>query len=331
MRDYGKIFCAFWGAGDIQSLTDQGKLLAAYLLTSQHTTLIGCFRAPSGYIQEDLKWTPETVASAFLELFRNGFATVDERSGWVLVHRYLVWNPIENPNQGKQAARLFEQVPTSASIRPMLARVLIEFGRFMPPDFLNGLETVSEPFLNQEQEQEQEQETTTTVASLPESATADGAGSRVAPLEVQQPPPSKPSRKASPRLSKRAQSLQIAELAMPDPMAKAWAKVKAAWPRTGYNVQTRKEAPRFTNPARAGSWFKTICEEAPIELGEGQRITPDDLADATLAWLAKKQKEAPGGRYPVVPCIENFFSCDPLSKLHWQSALLEFFGVSEAS
>ena len=137
--------------------------------------------------------------------------------------------------------------------------------------------------------------------------------------------------KKSRRVSKRAQQLQIAELSMPAPMAQAWEKVKAAWPRKGWNSTTRSEQPRFTNPARAGAWFKTICDDAPIELAAGQRLTPDDLADATLSWLEKRLKEVPRGGYPVVPCIENFFSCDPSSKLHWQSALLEFFGTAVAS
>lgn len=329
MRNYGKIFCSFWEASNIQSLSDQGKLLATYLLTSQHTTLIGCFRAPFGYIQEDLRpWTRATVSSAFTELSRSGFVTVDEGTSWVLIHRYLSWNPIENPNQGKQAARLFEKIPASVSMKPMLAKILAQFGRFMPPEFLNGLETVSEPFLNQDQDQYQDQKTTITDASLPESVATDGGRSLSAPLVLQTPAPSF-SRSAPRRASKRAESLQIAELAMAEHMAEAWGRVKNAWPRFGYNSQTRKEAPRFTNPARAGAWFKVICDEAPIELAAGQRLSPDDLADATLAWLAKKQQEAPGGRYPVVPCIENFFSCDPTSKLHWQSALLDFFGVSE--
>lgn len=158
MRDYGKIFCAFWSSADTQSLSDQGKILAAYLLTSQHTTLIGCFRAPFGYIEEDLKWSRETVSSAFIELSRNGFATVDEPTGWVLVHKYLQWNPIENPNQGKQAERLYEQIPRSMPLIPALARILANCSRFLSDEFLKGLETVPEPSLNQEQEQEQEQD-----------------------------------------------------------------------------------------------------------------------------------------------------------------------------
>ena len=333
MRNYGKVFCSFWDARIIKSLSDQGKLLASYLLTSQHTTLIGCFRLPIGYIQEDLHtWTRETVSSAFVELTRIGFVTVDEDTSWVLIHRYLIWNPIENPNQGKQAARLFEKIPTSVSVKPILAGMLVKFGRFMPPEFQDEADTVTKPFLNQYQDKEKDQnhykETTNTVASLPASVAIDSEGSRNDSVDLPSSG-SHSSRPASPRASIRGKNLEIAELAMPIDMAEAWARVKKAWPRIGYDPQKCREAPRFTNPARAGSSFKLICDEAPIELAGGQRLSPENLADATLAWLEKKQQEAPGGRYPVVPCIENFFSCEPTSKLHWQSALLAQFGTSE--
>ncbi len=166
----------------------------------------------------------------------------------------------------------------------------------------------------QEREREREREVLTTVSlSAPQSAKADTAA------------------KTTKRISKRAKQLQIAELSMTADQAGAWDRIKTAWPRKGWNSQTRSEQPRFTNPARAGAWFKEICNDAPIELSEGQRITPADLADATIAWLQKRWKETARGGSPVVPCIENFFSCDPASKLHWQSALLEHFGVSEAS
>ena len=174
-----------------------------------------------------------------------------------------------------------------------------------------------------EGEVELKEKPTTTVASLPQSANADSSGS-LFPLPEEKPkPPKKPK--------KRSTVFGIAELDMPPAMASAWDRVKKAYPRIGLNTQTNRTAPRMTNPAKAGKWFKLICEECPVELGEGQRITPDDLADATLAWIKKKQKEAPGGNVPVVPCIENYFSCDPVAKLHWQSALLEYFGTSETS
>lgn len=187
MRDYGKIQTAFWTSDDIRGLSDHGRLLALYLLSGPHTNQIGCFRLPDGYACEDLGWDSETVSKGFHELSENGFATRDETNKWVIVHRFLKWNEIENPNQGKSAARLFDQVPEKSSVKPLLARALRDFAPRFPVDVLDKFETVSKPlgkpFRNQEQEQEQEQELTKANALVVESAAsdllADGVGSPV--------------------------------------------------------------------------------------------------------------------------------------------------------
>lgn len=162
MRDYGKVHSTFWTSEDIRDLSEAGRMLALYLLTGPHTTLLGCFRLPDGYVCEDLKWSPETVSEGFAELKRNGFATRDESSKWLVMHMYLKWNPIENPNQGIAAGRLFEQVPSRAAVKPMLAQAIREFGKHFPIKVLEQFETVqkgfTKPFANQEQEQEQIQE-----------------------------------------------------------------------------------------------------------------------------------------------------------------------------
>lgn len=161
MRDYGTIPTSFWTT-DAPRLSNEGKLLALYMLSGPHTTQIGCFRLPDGYVSEDLSWPSETVAKGFLELFENGFATRDEPSKWVLIHRFLEANRIENPNQGKSAARLFAQVPDDAVVKPLLAKVLRHLAPHFPVEELNRFETLPERFpkarRNQEQEQEQEQD-----------------------------------------------------------------------------------------------------------------------------------------------------------------------------
>lgn len=175
MRDYGKIHTAFWASADIRDLSDGGKLLAAYLLTGPHSTLIGCFRLPDGYVAGDLGWPPATVGKRFGELFHKGFATRDEGSGWVLVHRFLAWNKIENPNQGKAAAKLFAQVPDANPLKPCLARALRELAPHFPATELEKFESLSKPFRkpfrNQEQEQEQEAQ-----EAVQDGARASGLG-----------------------------------------------------------------------------------------------------------------------------------------------------------
>ena len=111
MRDYGRVYTAFWTNDDVRSLSDDGRLLALYLLTSPHTTLIGAFRLPDGYVAEDLKWSSERVSKGLLELSRIGFATRCEATKWVWLRAFLNWNAPENPNQWKAARKLIEQIP----------------------------------------------------------------------------------------------------------------------------------------------------------------------------------------------------------------------------
>ncbi len=142
----------------MRRVSDDARLLALYLLTGQHTNMIGCFRLPDGYVSEDLAWTPERVSKGFDELSANGFATRDSSSKWVLIRNFLTWNSVENPNQGIAALRLFDQVPDTSTVKPELARVLASAISHIGIAKLKGSERVLEPFLNQEQDQEQEQE-----------------------------------------------------------------------------------------------------------------------------------------------------------------------------
>lgn len=158
MRDYGKVHTSFWISDGMRRVSDDARLLALYLLTGQHTNMIGCFRLPDGYVSEDLAWTPERVSKGFDELSANGFATRDSSSKWVLIRNFLTWNSVENPNQGIAALRLFEQVPDKSTVKPELARVLASAISHIGIAKLKGSERVLEPFLNQEQEQEQDQE-----------------------------------------------------------------------------------------------------------------------------------------------------------------------------
>lgn len=158
MRDYGKVHTSFWISDGMRQVSDDARLLALYLLTGQHTNMIGCFRLPDGYVSEDLGWPFERVSKGFDELSNNGFATRDSTSKWVLIRNFMTWNSIENPNQGISALRLFSQVPDNTSLKPELARIIAIAIAHIEPTKLKGSERVIQPFLNQDQEQEQEQE-----------------------------------------------------------------------------------------------------------------------------------------------------------------------------
>lgn len=153
MRDYGRVYSSFWQSPEVRAMSEDGRTLALYLLTSPHANLIGCFRLPDAYAAEDLQWTAERVSEGFQELSSKGFVSRDEGTKWVVIHKYVKWNSFENANVAKAARKAFDQVPDVA-LKSLLAKALLEFGAFMEEGFRKACETLCEPFANPEPEPE---------------------------------------------------------------------------------------------------------------------------------------------------------------------------------
>jgi hypothetical protein len=148
MREYGRIHSAFWSSADVQAMSDDAKLLGAYLLTCSHGTIAGVCRLPDGYVSEDLKWTLTRVAKGFEELFQKGFANRCETTKWVWIRRFLNWNEPENPNQWKAVWKVVNQIPAQCAWRADFMGLLAKLTGKEPPSEANPSETVSEPFRN---------------------------------------------------------------------------------------------------------------------------------------------------------------------------------------
>jgi uncharacterized damage-inducible protein DinB len=158
MRDYGSVCTSFWIDPQTQSLTNESKLLALYLLTGPHTNMLGCFRLPVGYIAEDLHWDKKNVLDSVNELSTLGFITYDSNSSWVLIHEFLKYNPIENPNQGKSIAKLVDKISESSTVFKPLMKLLINHQQYLEEPFRNRLKALSKEFRNQDQDQDQDQD-----------------------------------------------------------------------------------------------------------------------------------------------------------------------------
>ncbi len=158
MRDYGRVHSAFWSSGTTRGMSEDARHLALYLLTCPHGTIAGVFRLPDGYACEDLQWSSERVREGFVELFRNGFANRCETTKWVWIAKHFEWNPLENPNQRKSAARIFAQVPDNCVWKADYTRDCGVFLGMQDESPGNRSETLSKPFPNQEQYQYQKQE-----------------------------------------------------------------------------------------------------------------------------------------------------------------------------
>lgn len=189
MRDYGKVYGTFWSSETTGTLTDDGKMLALYLMTCQHATITGVFRLPDGYAAEDLRWSPERVSEGFAELFRKGFANRCGTTKWVWIRKHLEWNPLDNPNMRKAAAKIALSIPAECAWKLDFMRACAEVLALEVPKEPNRSETVPDGFLNQEQKQKQEQEQKKNTPIPPEGAEAE-TGKDSGTL------PDKPQRKA---------------------------------------------------------------------------------------------------------------------------------------
>lgn len=256
MRDYGKVHTSFWTSNDVRRLSEDGRALALYLLTSPHANIIGAFRLPDAYVAEDMQWTSERVSKGFAELFRNGFATRDRVTKWVVIGQYLRWNPIENPNQGKAAVRFFDAV-AGEEAKHAIARAFSLHATHISPTvwepFLNPSGTVHEPYRNQEQEQEQEQEHKRDVGVAPSD------GSALAPsVSPDEPAPSLGSGPATGQQS--LSTLELVEPSKPSPAAEVFAAYLEGW-RTHVG---KGAEPKLTDGRRAK--IRARLKEHPIEV-----------------------------------------------------------------
>lgn len=160
MRSYGVIHTSFYTSETTRRLSDRAFRLAVYLISGPHTSMIGCFYLPGGYVCEDLGWSPETLSEGFRELLAKGFVTRDERLNWVFVTNFLKFNGPENPNQAKAMMKAFDRVPDGLAAKSQLAKRLNEQLAKFPGCKVepnpNPSETVSEGYRNTESESESE-------------------------------------------------------------------------------------------------------------------------------------------------------------------------------
>ena len=166
MRSYGNVPTNFWELPEIRQLSDQAKLMAAYLMTGPHSNMLGCFRLPDVYVSEDLQWDIQTVKKSFHELIEINFLSRDDQLSWLVIHDYLKTNKIQSSKQGVCIQKLYAAVPEQSTIIYALVMAILTYGRYLQADFVrhlsshvNGKDTLSQVgAAEQEQEQEQDQD-----------------------------------------------------------------------------------------------------------------------------------------------------------------------------
>ena len=126
----------------------------------------------------------------------------------------------------------------------------------------------------------------------------------------------------------RNRDFLIAALEMPEPVAAAFNRTWYGWAPLGWNFKTNSAGNRKTNRVEAAKRFWEICQHMSYTKADGSIVGPEDLADAALADIARRIKEAPGG-IPCVSGVVNFFSSCEGEKHPWKDALVSYFDAFE--
>lgn len=129
MRDYGKVYTAFWTSNDVQGMSEDARTIAIYLLTCPHGNMLGCFRLPMAYVAEDLNWDAERANDAFNELSSSGYIMRCPKTQWTLITQYLKWNLFENPNVAKAAVKAYDALNAPEVMKMTMTKTFVEHGK----------------------------------------------------------------------------------------------------------------------------------------------------------------------------------------------------------
>jgi len=117
---YSKVFVKIWHSKDFRTLSEEGKMLFLYLLTSPHRNMGGFYYLPLPYLCFDIGLDENKVARAFEELEDRGMAVYDKDTQVVLIKKWFCYNPIENENQAKGLNKQLAEVPKSRLFEPFI-------------------------------------------------------------------------------------------------------------------------------------------------------------------------------------------------------------------
>ena len=149
---YSKVFVKIWHSKDFRTLSEEGKMLFLYLLTSPHRNMGGFYYLPLPYLCFDVGLDEKRVSKAFEELTDKDMALYDFDAQVVLIKKWFCYNPIENENQAKGLNKQLAEIPKSKLFKPFVNCVK-EYCKYIESilkgfdiPFRNPSETLSEPY-----------------------------------------------------------------------------------------------------------------------------------------------------------------------------------------
>lgn len=134
---YIRVATKFWQDEKVRALGDDSKLLYLYVLTSPHSNMAGYYVLPKPYVAYDLNWLPERLDKAFSKLLHHGLIKYCKQSDVVLIPNFLKYNPMQNQNQAKGAARRVAELPSN-TLRDDFEVVLEQYAKQFMEWFTKG-------------------------------------------------------------------------------------------------------------------------------------------------------------------------------------------------
>ncbi len=165
MRDYAKVSPQFWIGQTgrvIKSLGIESQLLALYLMTCPHATMLGVYYLPIALIAHETGIPFEEASKSLQSLCEVGFCTYDQTMEYVWVHEmasYQIGDALKpNDNRIKAIQENYDALPTLSFLSMFFEKYHAVFFLHQTHNCESPLEGSSKPLRSQEQDQEQKQE-----------------------------------------------------------------------------------------------------------------------------------------------------------------------------
>ncbi|MCT8857564.1 hypothetical protein K5M76_09465 [Shewanella xiamenensis] len=170
MREYSVVKPHFWIGKTGKELRGkpEAQLLAMYLMTSPHSTMIGVFHCPIMYMAYETGLSIEGASKGLASLLEGGFCTFDAATDTVFVKNMLKFQVGENlspkDNRVKAIKRAFGELPESKAKQEFAEFYWEVLGLEKPAQKETPLEAPCKPLRSQDQDQDQDQEQAAQIA-----------------------------------------------------------------------------------------------------------------------------------------------------------------------
>jgi hypothetical protein len=134
---------SIWEDEKFCALSVEAKLLFIYLFSSPHRNMVGLYRLTIKYISSDTGFNESKILELMKELISNGM--VSYLGDYVLVKKFLKYNPLNNEKQAKGAIKRLSDMKLG-SVNPALVNEFLECVETHCKHYLQLFDTLLIPY-----------------------------------------------------------------------------------------------------------------------------------------------------------------------------------------